>query len=127
VASGDLKRPSRSDRAALDAAVARAEAATGLQFGVFLGTLDDDEPSAHALELFHRAGMHEAPAVLIVVAPKQRHVEVVTSEAAHGRVSDAEAARAVEHMTASFQGGRLTPGIVAALEHLAQVAGPGTP
>jgi uncharacterized membrane protein YgcG len=125
VAAGDLRRPSRRQHADLAAAVARAEATTGLQFSVFLGGVDDAHPREHAEEIFQREGLHALPAVLIVVAPKQRRVEVVTSETARGRISDADASVAVDHMTASFQRGRLTPGVIAALDHLADVAGPG--
>ena len=104
----------------------RAEETTGLQFCVYLGSVDDDRPREHAEGLFMRAGLHEHPAVLIVVAPRQRRVEVVTGDAARLRLSDDDAAAAIATMTAAFSQGDLVTGLISGLDHLATRAGPGT-
>ena len=115
---------SKRERARVRAAIAHAEATTGLQFCVFLGALDDGEPRAHAESLFRDGAMHELPAVLIVVAPAQRRIEIVTSEDARGRISDAEAAIAIAEMTGAFVARHLGRGLVAGIDHLARAAGP---
>lgn len=125
MAAGDLKRPTKMQHAAIDAAVARAEAITGLQFCVYMGPVDDDRPREHAEAMFAAGGMHERPAVLVVVAPRQRRVEVVTGPHALGRISDDAAADSVATMTAAFGTGDLAGGLIAGIEHLAVVAGPG--
>jgi len=126
VAAGDLKRLDKTQHRAVTEAVATAEAFTGLQFCVFLGSIDDDNPREHARALFLRAGMHELPAVLLAVGPKQRRVEVVTGPHARARISDEDAAEAVSTMTASFAVGDLAGGVIAGLRQLAHIAGPGT-
>ncbi|PLS75329.1 MAG: hypothetical protein CYG61_07875, partial [Actinobacteria bacterium] len=105
-------------------AVDAAEAITGLQFCVCLGPAEGDA-RAHAEALFVQAGLHLRPAVLLLVAPEQRRVEVVTAPAVRGRVPDAACADAVADMTKHFAGGDLAGGIVAGVGRLAAVAGPG--
>jgi len=126
VAAGDLERLGKREHKAVEAAVARAEATTGLEFCVFLGSVDGDRPRDHAESMFVEAGMQERPAILLVVAPRQRRVEVVVGARARGRISDADATAAVTAMTASFERGQLAPGVIAGLDHLAASAGPGT-
>jgi uncharacterized membrane protein YgcG len=125
VAAGDLKRLDTRGRDAVEAAVARAEEVTGLQFCVFLGAVDDDLPREHAEAMFVEAGLHERPAILVVVAPKQRRVEIVTGPHARERISDDDAAAAVAAMTASFARGDLAGGVTLGLDQLAASAGPG--
>ena len=103
----------------------RAEEFTGLQFCVYLGPTGEDS-RAHAEELFTRAGLHTRPAVLVLVAPPQRRVEVVTAPDVRSRVDDAACARAVGGMTALFARGQLADGILAGLDDLVAAAGPGT-
>lgn len=125
MAAGDMKRLDKRQHAKVEAAVARAEATTGLQFCVFLGSIDDAHPRDHAEAMFVEAGLHDRPGLLIVVAPKQRRVEIVTSPHIRARVSDADAASAVEAMTASFGRGDLAGGLVSGLDRLTAIAGPG--
>jgi uncharacterized membrane protein YgcG len=63
--------------------------------------------------------------VLLVVDPPHRHVEVVTGPQVVERISDDDAARAVEAMVERFAGGDLVGGVIAGVERLAEVAGPG--
>lgn len=116
----------RRERRAIDEAVKAAEAATGLQFCVYLGPGHDDE-RAHAESLFVEAGLHERPAVLLLVAPDRHHVEIVTAEVIRQRLTDDACARAIEAMTPLFASGRYVDGLVLGLGRLAQEAGPGAP
>lgn len=101
-------------------AVHHAEERTGLQFAVFLGPAGDDV-RAHAQSLFLEA----APDVLLVVAPDQRRVEIVTSASARDRVPDAACDDALAAMRPLLRTGAYDWALVAALDHLSIVAGPG--
>lgn len=105
-------------------AVDIAEETTGLQFCVVLGNAEGDA-HAHAEALFVQAGLHLRPAVLVLVALDQRRVEVLTAPTIRERVPDPACAEAVSVMTKHFAKGDLAGGIVAGVEHLAAVAGPG--
>jgi uncharacterized membrane protein YgcG len=123
--AGKGPRISRRDRKAIERAVDEAENTTGLQLCVYLGPAEGDSRAA-AENLFVRAGLHERPAVLVLVAPAERRVEVVTSPEARQRIPDDAAAKAVETMTSRFAAGELAGGIVGGVQQLAQLAGPGT-
>jgi uncharacterized membrane protein len=125
VATGDLRRPTRRQRRRIDHAVRQAEAHTGLQLAVVLGRAGDGDARAHAEGLFVGAGLADRPAVLLLVDPVRRHVEVVTSPEAKQRVSDDEAAAAVAGMTEHFGRSDLVGGLVAGVAALAAAAGPG--
>jgi uncharacterized membrane protein YgcG len=126
VATGDLRRPTARQRRRIEAAVRRAEASSGLQLCVVLGAPEGRSPRDHAEAVFVEAGLQARPAVLVLVAPKQHQVEVLTAPEARQRISDDDAAAAVATMTARFRRGDLTGGLVAGLEELAACAGPGT-
>ncbi|HVE46835.1 MAG TPA: TPM domain-containing protein [Acidimicrobiales bacterium] len=115
---------SKAEHHRVGEAVDTAEETTGLQFCVVLGPAEGDA-HAHAEALFVQAGLHLRPAVLVLVAPDQRRVEVVTSPAVRERVPDAACAEAVADMTQRFATGDIAGGIVAGVERLAAVAGPG--
>lgn len=127
MADGDVKRLHKRRRKILETAVAGAEAQTGLQFCVFLGKVDSSHPRDDAETIFLKAGLHERPAVLIVVAPRQRRIELITSPHARQRISDDDAAAAVAAMTASLARGDLVEAVLACLDHLATSAGPDRP
>ncbi|MDQ2649230.1 MAG: DUF5130 domain-containing protein [Actinomycetota bacterium] len=126
MATGELRRPSRRHRRRIDEAVRQAEQTTGLQFCVVLGVPADRDPHEQAEALFSTAIPEGRPAVLVLVAPKHHHVEVLTAPAARQRVSDAAAEVAVGIMVDAFAQGDLTLGLIAGIEHLAASAGPGT-
>ncbi len=113
-------------RRAVEKAVAEAERTTGLQFCVAIADAGDD-PRAEAERLFLEAGMNSRPAVLVLVDPECRRVEVVTAREVRTRIGDPAAAGAVEEMTTWFGEGNLTGGLVAGLRYLAAAAGPGAP
>ncbi|HVL92923.1 MAG TPA: TPM domain-containing protein [Acidimicrobiales bacterium] len=114
----------RRGREEVGRVVAEAESATGLQICVFLGRAGTDS-RARAEELFVSAGLVTRPAVLVLVAPREHRVEVVTAPAARTRIPDEAAAAAVEAMTQRFAAGDLAGGIVAGVRRLAEAAGPG--
>jgi uncharacterized membrane protein YgcG len=100
-----------------------AEESTGLQMTVYLGPAEDD-PRAQAERLL-AAGGSARPAVLLLVAPTAHRVEIVTAPAARDRVPDEACAHAVEVMVGYFRRGEFDAGIIAGVEELARVAGPG--
>ncbi len=105
-------------------AVQSAERWTGLQFCVYLGPTEDD-PLAHAHALMDELGLTAKPAVLLLVAPEARRLEIVTSPAAARRIHDYAARLAALAMSASFGVGDITGGITEGVRQLAQAAGPG--
>jgi uncharacterized membrane protein len=106
-------------------AVHDAEEHTGLQLCVYAGRVGDDDPRAHAEAMLTAGGLHTQPAVLVLVEPLQRRIEVVTSPAARQRISDDAAREAVDTMTAHFREGHLAGGLIAGIESRASAAGPG--
>lgn len=124
--AGDPILIKRKGRKLIDAAVKEAEAETGLQFCVYLGPSDEHDTRAHAESLFVRSGLLERPAVLLLVAPKQRKVEVVTAPEARERLTDEETALAIEEMTPYFARGEFVEGLLVGLRELAERTGPGT-
>jgi uncharacterized membrane protein YgcG len=115
---------SRRDRRTIARAVDEAERVTGLQLCVYLGPADGD-PRRRAEQIFVENGLDSRPAVLVLVAPDQRRVEVLTSQEARGRVDDESCAVAVAEMTQRFAQGDFSGGIVAGVRKLAEAAGPG--
>ncbi len=107
-------------------AVDRAEEWTGLQFCVYLGPTETD-PLDQAHALMDELGLTERPAVLILVAPLERRLEIVTSPTAAERIPDRDARLAALSMSASFGVGDVAGGIVEGVRLLAQTAGQGEP
>lgn len=104
-------------------AVDRAEELTGLQISVYLGPTREDS-RAHAESMFSSLGFQGLPAVLILVAPDQHRLEIVTSPAAQERISDRHAALVATSMTSSFAVGDIVGGICLGVDMLARYAGP---
>ena len=99
---------------------------TGLDFSVYVGDVEQTpdgsiRPAAEALHA--ELGQRAANAVLLVVAPGQRRLEIVTGPQAHRRLPDRSCALAALSMTTSFAGGDLVGGIVTGLRMVADVAG----
>jgi uncharacterized membrane protein len=124
VAAGERKVLSSKERSRVEAAVARAERATGLQFLTYLGPGGDD-PAAAAHALLTQQGYASVPAVVVFVAPDNRSVQIVTSEGGRQRVSDEACARAVEVMVPLFKKGKWIDGIEQGIALIAAEAGPG--
>ena len=107
-------------------AVDHAERWTGLQFCVYLGPTETD-PYDKARALMDELGLTERPAVLILVAPEERRLEIVTSPAAARRIDDHDSRLAAVSMSASFGVGDVAGGIAEGVRLLAQAAGQGGP
>jgi len=111
----------------IEHAVQTCRERNGLDVSVLIGDLDlpDLDGFRAASERLHAAlGDQRAhTAVLIVVAPGQRRVEVVTGPGVRRRVPDRVCALAVLSMTSAFGGGDLGGGIVDALRQVADAAG----
>jgi uncharacterized membrane protein YgcG len=98
----------------------------GLDVTVLVGDLELDDPTqfrAGAERLHAALGARSATAVLIVVAPGQRKVEIVTGNGVRRRVPDRVCALAVLSMTTAFSGGDLTGGIVDGIRQISSAAG----
>ena len=124
MATGDGLDPRQQER--LEATVERARSESGLDVSVLLGDLELDDLSQFraAAERLHAAlGDRSPAAVLVVVAPGQRRVEVVTGPLVRRRVPDRVSALAVLSMTSAFRGGDLVGGIVDAVRQIADSAG----
>ena len=119
-----LPRVKKKDRVRIDAAVREAEAKTGLQFCVFLGPAADDTRS-YAEAAFARAGLAARPAVLVLVAPEQHRVEIVTAPDARARLTDDECAAALDLMKPYFAQDQFVDGLLVGINELAERTGPG--
>lgn len=119
-----LPRVRKKDRVRIDAAVREAEGKTGLQFCVFLGPAADDT-RAYAEAAFTQAGLVDRPAVLVLVAPEQRRVEIVTAPDARARLTDEECAAALELMKPYFVQDQFVEGLLVGISELAERTGPG--
>lgn len=122
--AGEVPVLGRRKRKKVDQAVQAAEQLTGLQFCIYLGPGESD-PRQHAESLFVSAGLHERPAVLILVEADRHKVEIVTAPAVKERISDEACAAAIEEMTPLFAAQRYEEALVTGLASLADHAGPG--
>ena len=124
MAAGDGLTPRQQER--IEQAVETARRENGLDISVLVGDLELEDVSQFraASERLHAAlGERSPSAVLFVVAPGQRRVEVVTGPSVRRRVPDRVSALAVLSMTSSFRGGDLSGGIVDAVRQIADAAG----
>jgi uncharacterized membrane protein YgcG len=95
---------------------------TGLHFSVYVGPAEGDVRE-HA-ERLHAALDRRAPlAVLVLVAPGDRQLEIVTGKESSRRLSDRACALAALSMTTAFAGGDLVGGIVTGVRMLSEAAG----
>lgn len=120
---------STRDQERIERALTTARTSYGLDVSVLVGDLAlpgqaDAASFRAAAELAHAAlGERAAGATLLVVAPGQRRVEVVTGPQARRRVPDRVAALAVLGMTTAFAGGDLVGGVVDAVRQICDAAG----
>ena len=118
--------PKVQDR--IEEVLAGIRSENGLDVSVLVGDLQLDDLSgfrAGAERLHAALGERASHAVLVVVAPGQRRVEVVTGDAVRRRVPDRVCALAVLSMTTAFAGGDLGSGVVDGLRQIADAAGRG--
>lgn len=103
-------------------ALLHASEETGLHFSVFVGG-PEGAPRPYAERLHAALGSQGASGVLLLVAPQERRLEIVTGDAAARRVPDRNCALAALSMRTSFVGGDLVGGLVTGLRMLAEAAG----
>lgn len=118
MAAGDL---SLAGAARVHTAVSAAEAATGLSFSVVISPGPGD-PGDRADHMFRALGLAGAGAVLVLVLPDERAIEVRTSSGARERVSDDAARRAVAEMRIPILRDDFAEGIEAGLRVLSEPA-----
>jgi uncharacterized membrane protein YgcG len=106
----------------LERVVDRASAETGLRFSVYVGSASGDIRDA-AEKLHARFGAEASNVVLVVVAPADRLLEIVTGEGSARRLTDRACALAALSMTTSFAGGDLVGGILTGVRMLAEASG----
>lgn len=121
--TGSPHRLTRGQHRRVVRAVNHAEQTTGVEFCVYLGPAGEDS-RAHAEAMFATSGLHTRPAILLLVAPDARRVEVVTSPEIRQRVTDGACADAIEAMTSCFARSDLAGGVAAGIERLQTAAGP---
>ncbi len=124
MATGDGLDPRQQER--IESAVERVREENGLDLSVLVGDLELDDLSQFraASERLHAAlGERSPAAVLLMVAPGQHRVEVVTGPQVRRRVPDRVSALAVLAMTSAFRGGDLVGGIIDAVRQIADAAG----
>ncbi len=118
VAAGDPF--SGAERAALDAAIRKAEQLSRAEFSVFVGKAEG-EPRAFATRL-HNSLVAPARSGLILVDPSARVIEVVTGAYVRRTLSDAEVELAIIAMQTAFAEGDLVDGLRRGLAMLADHA-----
>jgi uncharacterized membrane protein YgcG len=107
VAAGDPF--SAADRAALDAAIRKAEQLSRAEFSIFVGKAEGD-PHAFATRL-HNSLVAPARSILIMVDTSVRAIEVVTGAHVRRNLTDNEVQLAVVAMQTAFAVGDLVGGL----------------
>jgi uncharacterized membrane protein YgcG len=103
-------------------ACSQASAESGLRYSVFVGPVEG-EIRDHAERLHAALGPQASRSVLVLVAPGDRQLEIVTGKESSRRLSDRACALAALSMTTAFSGGDLVGGIVTGLRMLSEAAG----
>ena len=111
---------SGAERAALDAAIRKAEQLSRAEFSVFVGKAEG-EPRAFATRL-HNSLVAPARSILIMVDPKMRAIEVVTGAHVRRTLSASEVELAIIAMQTAFAEGDLVGGLRRGLALLADHA-----
>lgn len=129
MATGRTDGLSVSQQERIEHAVSLCRSENGLDVSVLVGDLNvAPEGFREGAEKLHAAlGERAHSAVLVVVAPGQRKVEIVTGPLARRRVPDRVAALAVLSMTSAFGGGDLAGGVIDGIRQMADAAGRSTP
>jgi hypothetical protein len=107
----------------LDHAASVAGAQSGLLFSVVIGPAEGDVREDAERLLAGVVDGRAVGAVLVLVDPGARRLEIVTNAIARRRVDDQACALAALSMTTSFTVGDLVGGVVTGLRMLAEAAG----
>ena len=100
---------SAADRAALDAAIRKAEQLSRAEFSIFVGKAEGD-PREFATRL-HNSLVAPARSILIMVDTSARAIEVVTGAHVRRTLTDSEVELAVVAMQTAFAVGDLVGGL----------------
>ena len=111
---------SGAERAALDAAIRKAEQLSRAEFSVFVGKAEG-EARAFATRL-HNSLVAPSRSILIMVDPSARVIEVVTGAHVRRNLSDSEVELAVVAMQTAFAEGDLVGGLRRGIAMLADHA-----
>ena len=103
-------------------ACSTASQESGLHYSVYVGPVEGDIRD-HAERLHSALGARAANGVVVLVAPGDRQLEIVTGKESSRRLSDRSCALAALSMTTAFAGGDLAGGIVTGVRMLAESAG----
>jgi uncharacterized membrane protein YgcG len=103
-------------------ACTQASGETGLHYSVYVGPVEG-EIRDHAERLHAALGALASRGVLVLIAPGDRQLEIVTGKESSRRLSDRACALAALSMTTAFAGGDLVGGIVTGLRMLSEAAG----
>jgi uncharacterized membrane protein YgcG len=112
---------SASQVQAIERAIAQAFAESGLRFSVFVGDPDGDLRE-QGRQLLGALGPQADEAVVVVIDPAQRRLEILTGAKAARYLDDRATALGAMSMTSSFTAGDLAGGIVAGLHTLSEHA-----
>jgi uncharacterized membrane protein YgcG len=115
-----------SDRLAISNAIHKAELSSRVEFSVYVGAAEGDDPRAFATQL-HNSLVAPARTIVVMVDPHARALEIVTGEWVRSRITDQEVQLAALEMKSSFQNDDLVGGITRGIHMLAEHArGPET-
>jgi len=107
--------------AAIERALRQAEQESGLTYSVFVGSPDEDLRT-YGRRLLTVLGPAASAAVVVLVNPAERRLEILTGDHAARALDDRATALGAMSMTSSFTAGDLAGGIVAGLHTLAEHA-----
>ena len=120
--SGDNEPFSDAQVREISRACNTASSETGLHYSVYVGAAEG-EPHAFAQRLHAALVTPDRSVLVMVVAPQDRQLEIVTGKESSRRLSDRACALAALSMTTSFAGGDLVGGIVTGLRMLSEASG----
>jgi uncharacterized membrane protein YgcG len=103
-------------------ATSTASSESGLHYSVYVGSVEGDIRE-HAERLHAALGPAATRGVLILVAPGDRQLEIVTGKESARRLTDRACALSALSMTTAFAGGDLVGGMVTGLRMLSEAAG----
>jgi hypothetical protein len=121
VAAGEAFTREQHER--IERARRGAQSQTGIRFWLRVGEVDGNFRLAAEHWLANLIDSPHDEAVLLVVAPGARRVDVMTTQFAKRRITDQAAGLAVLTMTSAFAVGDLIGGIVNGLRQLSDAAG----
>lgn len=106
---------------AIERALEQAQRESGLTYSVYVGDPGVDL-RAYGRQLLGSLPDRGSHAVIVLIDPAARHLEIVTGETASRALDDRATALGAMSMTSSFSAGVLAGGIVAGLHTLAEHA-----